>query len=280
MDTGTKPLQNKNGKVLAIPRPILVRKNILEAVLRTHTDLSNDDINYAVSLVLKLNLSNQELAAFVLQLYKLSMTGKFSLTYNLDLDTHIKTRVSTRIHKLVQVAGKPKAWPELFDNPYLSVDDIERMQKLSNREFYSVLNTIETAKCARDLDKPLIPCSSDSVETINTNGGIYYNYLYSECYNNVCLHESEQKGKIISLNSSKSGNDSYNVAYISDKVSMTEDKSCFDLMELVDRLARNNYTNPETDKPFNDRTLNLLLSRYQTEINMYKRHLEILSLLR
>ncbi len=116
---------NKLSKgVFAISRCKLVHRAVLDAALRTHDELSEDDGNFVIETVLDLGLNDQNLSKFILQIYKLSNTGRFSLTFNLDLDTHIKIKNNERIKALVEVAGTEKAWPELYDNPNLT--DLEK----------------------------------------------------------------------------------------------------------------------------------------------------------
>ena len=105
-------------KVIAIPRSKLIQNTVIEHALRTH-DLTDLDIEFALNEIEKLNLDTKKLSKFINQIYKLSNTGRFSLTFNKDLDIHIQSKVPSRIKSLVRVSGTEKAWPELYDNNYL-----------------------------------------------------------------------------------------------------------------------------------------------------------------
>ncbi len=256
--------------VIGIPRADLVQKEIIESSLKTHNNLSDEDRKYATNEIVKLNLNDRDLASFIAQIYKLSNAGRFSLTYNLDLDTHIKERVSERIKTLVGVAGKEKAWPELYNNPYLTDEETKTIQTMSNREYYVILNTIENAVVGNL--KEIIPCtiSKDDILSL-TDGGIKYTTIYSKCYDNVCISETRQSGKIIST----AQGDIPQIAYVADGTDKNN-KHCFKVMDLVKQLAKGNYINSNTNSMFSDLLLSQLLSKYEKEIKMYKRHIDIL----
>ncbi len=257
--------------VVAIPRDKLVQNSVLNATLKTHENLTPEDRAFAISQILPLNLDNQQLASFILQIYKLSNTGRFSLTFNMDLDGHIKARVNQRLPILISTAGTEKAWPELYDNSYLNPTERETISQMSNREYYAILNAIETASCVKDFEN-IIPCQAERTEELTVNDkGIYYNSLYSKCYDTVCLYEAEQKGKIVNLDGQIP-----QVAYVADKTSTDYGKYCFPLMELIKQLAECNYINPQSSRRFSERTLSQLLAKYKKEVAMYRKHLEIL----
>ena len=83
-------LIRNNGKcgAVTIPRCKLVQKAMIEAALKTHEMLSEEDINYALEQIIPINLTDKELALFILQIYKLGNTGRFSLTYNLSFHVY------------------------------------------------------------------------------------------------------------------------------------------------------------------------------------------------
>ena len=261
--------------VIGIPRSKLVKRSILDAVLKTHGNLSEDDRNFAINEIIDAKLDDQDLAKFIHQIYKLSNTGRFSLTYNLDLDSHIKAKIPIRIKELIQVSGDEKAWPELYDNNYLTEIDINVIEKMSNREYYAILNTIQTASSSKDFEN-IIPCVTTQDDAIYLEkDGIYHTSIYSKCYNNVCLSESQQTGKIISLTS-----DIPQIAYVAEGSDTDTNTDigvyCFKIIDLIEQLSRGDYTNPNTGKIFSNRVLNQLLSKYDKEIKMYKKYLTIL----
>jgi hypothetical protein len=262
----------KSKGAMAIPKDKLIRYSVLVTALKTHEKLSPEDRQFVISRILVLDIDDSRFTKFILQIYKLTNTGRFSLTFNKDLDDHIIARKAERLPVLVVTAGTQKAWPELYDNPYLCSTDVSTVEEMSNREYYSILNAIETAECLPSLDE-ILPCQEVKDQNFTvTDGKIYYNSLYSKCYNNVCLAETEQKGKIISLNS-----EIPKIAYVADIQSDAYSKFCFPVMVLIERLANGNYINPKTVKRFSDRTISQLSDKYKIEIAMYRKYLEILN---
>ena len=262
----------KSKGAIAIPKDKLIQYSVLNSALKTHERLTAEDRHYAITHILGLNINESDLAKFVLQIYKLSNTGRFSLTFNDDLDTHIRARKSERIPILIKTAGTNKAWPELYSNKYLSSEEITTIEQMSNREYYAILNAIETAECSINLDE-ILPCKVVQDEKFTVGNKIIYNTLYSKCYDNVCLTESEQKGKIISFT-----HEIPEVAYVADKnVSGEPRKYCFPLMDIISRVAGGNYINPETGVRFSDRTISQISYKYKKELAMYRKYLEILN---
>jgi len=264
-------IDNSKSGVVAIPRCKLLQSAILDAALKTHKDLSDDDREFARSEILKLDLRDQELAKFILQIYKLTNTGRFSLTYNLDLDNHIQARISERIKTLVKVSGDEKAWPELYNNPYLVSEEKESIETMSNREYYAILNTLENARTASDFET-VIPCKISKSDTLSLDkNGIKYTSIYSKCYDNVCISESGQSGKIVAVK----GGDIPQIAYIADG-NGKNNRYCFKMIDLVEQLAKGDYINPRTGLMFSEIALSQMLIKYEKEIKMYKRHMDIL----
>jgi len=277
-------------KTLGIQKDVMIRNSMINAALKTHKNLTREDRLFVLSNVPN-NITNEKLANFILQIYKLSNTGRFSLTFNADLDTHVKARINNRIPILIETAGSDKAWPELYDNKYLNSNEINTIKEMSNREYYAILNTIENANsngncntteelenilpsfCQKDRKDQKNKGHSDEQgdEELSIKDNKIFS-LYSKCYDTVCLYESDQRGKIISLTS-----DIPRVAYVADSHNNTNTKFCFDVMKLVEQLAKEDYINPQTKIRFSDRTISQLMQKYRKEIAMYKKYLEILS---
>lgn len=241
--------------------------SVLTSILKSHDKLNVNDIQYAISIISNMNLSDVELSRFCLQAYKLTNTGRFSLTYNEDLDYHIKNRVPSRIQKLVKGARSREAWPELYNNPLLTRKQVIIIDDMNNIEYQTVLKGINTNKM---LVRSCV--DQDTKETISVSDDVYYNNIYTKCYDQICVAEAKQRGKIVSL----SNPNIPKVAYISDPSSnMT--KECFDLMTLISRFANNNYLNPTSNQQFSATTIGNILSKYDKEIKMYKKHLELMN---
>ena len=261
---------NRRG-VRVVARDNSVKKSLFTSIFKGHK-LSPSDINYVVDIIEGINMTNEQMAKFANQTYLLSNTGRYSLSYNHDLNQAIKVRDSNRIMKLIDNAGTQQAWPELYDNPKLEPKDITLIGNISNKEYYIMLNTIETATTSKDFQN-IMPCGKDSVDSISINDKrLYFNSIYEKCQNKICVYEAEQVGKIISLS-----NDVPKVAYVADKEGDKYQGYCFDILFLIERLAKGNYENPATDELFSDVTRDQLLSKYHKEIQMFKRYLLIIA---
>ena len=254
--------------VKAIPREKILQKSIVEQSLHSHDALTDDDISYMINLVLNLDISNKKLTNIILHIYKLTNTGRFSLTFNTKLDIAIKNRDRDKIINLITISSNEAAWPELYDNQELDNEEIENILSLTNKEYFAILNSIQTASSS-DFEN-ILPCVTKQDEIISYDKeGIYYNSLYSKCYKNICLYESEQIGKIISTSGIIPS-----VAYLTDfNKSGQNKKYCFKMMELIERFARNDYTNSKTGTRFSDRTISQVISKFGKEIKMYRRYL-------
>lgn len=285
-------IDNSVKRVIGIPRDILIKQKMIETALKTHDDLSTEDRRYAMNIFLK-NISGkstEKVANFILQIYKLSNTGRFSFTYNLDLDTHIKAKIPERIKLLFDVSGTERAWPELYKNPYLTDEEKESIKTMSNREYYAILNTLEnTLSFNQNNDdnlKEILPCEVSKDESLSLDEkGIHHTSIYSKCYDSVCISESNQSGKIISFSNNIAVPQ---IAYVADNKpdnNKSEDgkkpgngkKHCFKLMELIEQLAKGNYINGQTGEMFSELALHQMLTKYEKEIKMYKRHLDIIN---
>jgi hypothetical protein len=267
---------SNNGKVNAIFKSDLLHQRILEQALVTHRELSREDILYLIKLVMEQNLNNEDLAKFVAQTYKLSNTGRFSLSFNSDLDTQVKSRDREKVIKLILASKTKTTWPELYDNQLLNNEEITLVRDIANREYHSILYTLDTADNCKIIPNNLLPTLSSDPEILQdikrgSNGKIYYNSLYAECYDKVCLYEAQQRGKIISLNSTRS--ELPKIAYVMDDRNNKPTKYCFDLMTLISNLAKGDYINPNTGDLFSERVINQLFTKYNIEIKMYKYYL-------
>ena len=243
-----------------------IHSSLLTITLQSHPNLNPDDIQYAVGVISGMGVSDVELARFTMQTYQLTNTGRYSLTYNYDLDYHIKNRVPSRIQTLVRGARSREAWPELYDNSFLSQNQIRLIDDISNLEYATILKSIKEGKLLSISDK-----TNNTDEKITVDEDVYYNSIYSKCYDQVCVTEARQRGKIVSLLDPQLPK----LAYVSDP-SSENIKECFDLMLLISRFANGNYMNPKSNRPFSDRTTNQILTKYDKEIKMYKKHLEIM----
>ena len=234
-------------------------------------------------------MSDAQVAAFFLQIYRGSKTGRFSLTYNLDLRIHIQMKKPDRIRYLLELAGSKKSWPEVYFNPLLSPEEINIMLDTYNREYYAMLNTLETllSSSSCKIHHEITTEEKQTVDTVlDKDGQIHHTSIsneidscdiisdsYSRCYENICISETIQTGKVIKL----SEKEFPKVLYIEQAVDGSDgtEKRCFDSLELIGKLAKL----PEKDPAIQDLSetaIEELTKAHGTEIKMYKHHLDIL----
>lgn len=259
-------LRSPKSSVIAIPRCELIRKKIVHDALKTHSKLLEDDIKFGVDTIVNCSkeniLSDEELASIVLHMYKGSNTGRFCLTFNLDIDMHLRSRDKERI-KMLTKAPKEAAFPELYQNDLLTQGEKDTINRMYNKEYYAILNTIEKSKFC---DTPLLPCHQEKDEYIfqdNSNLSIY-----NQCYKDICIQESMESTPCLS--------GSCNIpqkTYVADCSSGENKAYCFDMIDLIKRLGSNNLNNPKTHKPFSDRAKCQLINKYMKEIKMYRKYL-------
>jgi hypothetical protein len=158
-------------------------------------------------------------------------------------------------------------YPELFDNPLLSSDNVQRLTETFKREKLSLNLTIEKA-----LSAPNLPSQIINTET------------HSQCYKDVCVKglggESLDEAALQFYETSARP-----IVFISDKDDpVAEDIGhqypihvwCFNLLQLVALIALNR-PNPYTDSPFRSSITEMLSNKYSIEIKMYRRSVQLLT---
>lgn len=253
--------------VTGIPRCRVVKRSIIMSALKTHEKLNDEDRRFGVTVIDKLNLSDEDLASAVLHMYKLTNTGRFCLTFNLDLDMHLKSKNKNRVEALAK-ASKELAFPELYENESLTLQERQVLERMYNKEYYAVLNTIETAKTTREA-AIILPCDHEHDEILFHDSNHYLS-IYNKCYKDICIYESWENGEEAFAPSGQSSIPCK--VYVSDR-----DKAyCFDMIELVKKLGRGNLINPNTGIEFSNAAQCQLINKYMKEIKMYRKYLCIL----
>jgi hypothetical protein len=249
--------------VIAIPEYKLIRKSMLMTALQSHENLTKDDINYIIDIVVfgynRDELPDKLFSHFILHLHNLTYTGKFSLTFNKNLDKAILKRNMEWIKLVLEKYSKNIYLPEVYSNQNLSDKEKKGIVKISRKEYLAILRTLQKANIGNIGNLlPKIVCESLSEEQLSVDqDGIYYNSLYSQCYNNICLYESKQIGKITDPN----GDNIRNI-YISD--GNNDGKKCYDLMKIIRKVI----TSP-SGPDLSDRMISQIKDNYSKEIKMF-----------
>lgn len=224
----------------------MFKREIIKEVLTSHPELNSKDVTYITALILSKNFSDENLARYLVHMYKLCNTGRYSLTYNLNLDTHIKARDSKTLSLLLTLPKK-ELLPELYDNKLLLPFEFIAIEKMYNKEYYALLNTLE----------------------MSNNSNNYFLTIYNRCYQDICTYEYLEESIIRGTCKIPQK------LYIADSSSGEDKAYTFIHMEIIERLARKDYRNPKTKLRFSDRALAQLFKKYGKEVKMYIRYLGV-----
>lgn len=234
-----------------LPRSYPIIYNLVIDILKTHPFLDMKDIEYTANIVCNLNLDNKQLAKFLLHSFKRSNIGKFTLTFNHNLDYYIKNRDKDKLQLLISLSEND-AFIELFDNPLLNSTEISTIYDIYKLEFLALLNTIEYTLSLQ---------SSES----------RFDSLYSKCYIGICNYKLENGCTNDILQSyqipSSIPISDFDIDNQADKIYY------FDLYELINLIINDNNINKFTNKPFSHSVYDLIKQKYNKEILMYKKFL-------
>lgn len=255
--------------------------HIINHVMKSHKQLSQDDIrfasNYICSLYYYSNKFNpnpfdeEKLLLFLTYTYQRGMC-KFALSYNTNLDNIITTRDKARLKKLL-LGLSENVFVELYDNPFLSEENKQSIERLVAKEFYTnklILNSIREKLINAELIDD--SCSSLSV-TAKQNESGHLVGLAKQCYENVCIQDSKISGcsEVDSILSKH--NCSPNEVYTVDGIGSGEPMIyCFDTLKLLDIITDKTPINPMTKRSFSSYALKLINRRFHKEISMYRRY--------
>jgi hypothetical protein len=243
--------------------------------LRTHSDLSSEDIQYASNVISSLFSENDEkfsINQLLLILVYMDQTGicKFALTFNQELDKVIKNKDQQSL--LMLLMGPKELFIELYNNPYLLDTDKE-----------NIIQLLETAKTAlyllftliqrKIINMEMVPdpiCTDETQITFEENEE--WTELTTKCYDEVCLQESSALNGLLSKY-----NQPPSYVFTIDKSASAQLPQiyCFNLLELIDAVTKTPAYNPKTGRTFSDLTLKIIEQRFRKEIALYKRFLEL-----
>ena len=209
-----------------------MHKLYYEALL-THKDLTEDQRKWLVS---HLRLSTNK-ARTIIMSYKLSVTGRHAVRYNLTLDDIARSGNLSRLKTLYQLPFD-KSYPEL----QLMAENVRKcIRDRINKEYSAIKKLMERGHEG----KLLLPSHYDQMGQS----------AYCDEFKMICLQENTMN-HLPSLASFRiSIMDAGNIY-------------CFDRDLLVNNFLRGNYNNPMTRKPFDKETLQILISELALEIKM------------
>lgn len=266
----------------------LKSRTLIEVVMKTKDDFDETDIKFVKDLISdtidknnnknnsknknnKIKINNGQLIKFILSIYLLSYTGKFCLTQNYNFYNAVKNRDKFRILKLITGSDKDR-FPELHNNPKLDQNEFDQIKNIEIDECKTLLNVYNEANSEEDFYN-MIPCKTldkNTDLTLNTEGNITYSQIKDECRDKICIFDQKSQ---LNLNWLIPAN-----VYLIDYREKQAEKYCFELLDLIQRLSEKNYKNPNTNNNFSDSVIESLLNKYQKEIKMYDRFLELTNL--
>lgn len=264
-------------KLNFIPRENIICSRLFREVLGTHSDLTEEDVNNASELicisrsnmVTDVNLQRQ-LATILLHMNKRTNTGRFSLSFNRELDETIKNKDSAKLCKLTTVDVK-NLWPEFYENDSLTEGERKSIFRLYNREALAILNVIENIISMDDieiygaLNNFLISPKALIESSIRVNNRVLDTTLYQECYEGVCVFEDRKDlDEIVSRSS-----DIPDTHFVVDPTTNGDRVFCFLFMDLIRVIHDDPCINPFTGNNFSEKATKLLRDRFMKEIKMY-----------
>lgn len=261
-------------KVYVIPKEIALCHRLIIETLKTHIKLSPCDRKFTADFVCNMDISVQELAKFVHHSYKLSNTGRFSLSFNYLLDLFIKQRNRQKIKDMVLLPSE-QAFIELFDNDSLTHTERNTIKSMYNREYIAILNTIQHALSDDDHIANILPCYKHAKCQYSTEPDIINESpIYTKYYRRICLAFNENSEDVISQTVTWGNEHIPQIIHLSD---INPDGQhitayCFNILELIQELTKTNPINKYTQLPFGQNTLTNLRLKFAKEIKMYKRH--------
>jgi hypothetical protein len=255
-----------------IPRHVQVWTLVIKETLQTgarapYSKLTEEDLEWGLKSWLThydaLINSPEALYTGLILANRESAVGKFAVIFN----TYLYAAITTRNESDFKNVLNRVPYPELFDNPLLSSDNVQRLTETFKREKLSLNLTIEKALSAPNLVSQII-----NTET------------HSQCYKDVCIKglggESLDEAALQFYETSARP-----IVFISDKDDpVAEDIGhqypihvwCFNLLQLVALIALNR-PNPYTDSPFRSSITEMLSNKYSIEIKMYRRSVQLLT---
>lgn len=264
-------------RVAAVPVRETFCRSIVKECLSTHRDLNEEDVEYASSLGCRFGPDDDDLAMFALHSCKSTNTGRFSLTYNFELDRAIVGRNDQRVIDLASVKADV-AWPEVFDNSDLSDAERETIMRVHDKELNAVKNVIEQGKT---MSPPytvqfMTKCEPTIDKVIDKRNGIdTKTTLYGMCYKGVCIEESRHGEVLFDLEQPEKLTET---VMVPEKAASAEIGihlvRCYDFIHLLHGLSLDPPVDPTTGQKFSDITEKTLLSRYGKEIKMYQKFID------
>ena len=271
MSATIQPFSNYNidyiSPAIAITDNELACIHLVNKVLQSHKNLTSDDIQYASNYISSFYSysSNNPNSSFpllddtqlIMFLVYSDQNGicKYALIFNEELDIAIKSRDNISLKRIL--LGPKEMFIELYDNPYLSIEERDFIIRLIARESFAIMLSMELLK------KNPLDINSDDISSI--------------CYDQVCIQDAKiLDDDYVRATMSKYEKPSSSVFTIDKSPhSDTPNVYCFDTLDLISSVTEPSPINPKTNQPFSSYSLNIINQRFHKEIAMYRRYRQL-----
>lgn len=252
-----------------LPSSLLVCFKAVREALGTHSGLSEKEIDFGVNTLCSLYrekiVTLDQLALFLLLSSKTTYTGNFALSFNHDLDNALHQENYDLLRLLA--TGPKEIFVELYDNPRLNQIERYSIVRIMSREY----NALRSA-----LMQGLQNSSPLSLSYVGTGG---VDSLYTECYRNICLRESEERtGRFSAIEAEfllAEGVPQKVHAIDHPPKTLSPRSYCFTFHEIMNILANQNQqvtVNPRTGEPFAPWALKMITDKFSKEAAMVQRY--------
>ena len=193
-----------------------------------------------------------------------SCLGRFALNFNAYLAYAFTTQNESLLTKVLGIADKHEALPEVYDNEYMQKCQIGQVDKVFNQEIKALWMTYQ--KQAANVESSGTTPHHRESRGVGAPGRIVNSEVHAECFHDVCTTPGS-KVEIDFLNNPAEVQKIYLSERHDDKIYVWS----FDLYDLIRRIVQEKPINPHNGKPFQPSTLSHLAKRFQVEISMYTR---------
>jgi len=248
------------GSTPVIQRKYLIIKELVNGCLR-ESGFDKEETKYVSKLAYGLNWNKDEpptpvknsvsnwmtrLAFVLVHSWRKTTSGKFSLTYNLDLKSSVKRKNTKRIEDLWMSTGPENLFPEVYNNKMLSKSEKNSVQNIYIREYTAILNAL------RKLTEE---------KTFNKSDTLFSDFkgAYDTCYRKI----SENSDKLIDSLTTNGVVFVPNGNIVKSGSLVVNNVKAYEFMDLITILARQKMSGCSTNKVTNN-----LLRRYNKEVSM------------
>lgn len=266
-------------------------------VLRSHKNLSEDNVAFAANYIASFRAANVDPAfdddqfAMFLTYADTTGIGKFALIFNEELDAAIKARDTTKLRELV--LGPQEMFVEVYDNSFFTEEDREIAMRMLTRSIYAhqlLVNQLRQKVSVDTIDdtNPAVVPAADkdpqfhcpvitlTTERTATPLGVSAAALATMCYQEVCIQEAQILRDDPVRTQMNARDTPPEQVYAIDRAPSKKIPQvyCFETLELLAAVTHDPPINPKTNEPFSPESLTLITNKFRRELAMYRRYLQ------